>query len=189
MNKISQTWRQQVPMLLTVSRLFFAFPIAALMLADQFSFKIVASLLFMLASATDYWDGYFARKWNAISNWGKFMDPIADKVLVTSVLLMLVHVQNMNPWLVMILVARDLIIGGVRQVAAADQIIIDANPGGKWKTALQMMAIPALIINEAVFGIPVHEIGRALIWLSTILSLTSGAQYFWAFEQARKRKS
>lgn len=173
-------------MAFTVSRMFLVTPIALLMNHPDLSIRVLAAVLFVLASMTDYWDGYFARKWNAMSNWGKFMDPIADKILVTSVLLMFIPASKIEPWMVIILVSRDLLIGGIRQVAAADQIIIDASPGGKWKTALQMGAIPAVIIGDGLWNLPLHWVGTAFLWISTILSVVSGAQYFWAYEKARK---
>jgi len=103
----------------------------------------------MLASVTDYFDGYFARKYQAVSNFGKFMDPIADKILVTSVLTMLLAMGKIDAWMVIIILARDNFIGGIRSVAAADQIVIDAKPAGKWKTAMQMVAIPIVIVSMA----------------------------------------
>lgn len=173
----------------TVSRMFLVPPIALLMNSPSLSVRVGAALLFILASMTDYWDGYYARKWNAMSNWGKFMDPIADKILVTAVLLMFIPVAKIEPWIVIVLVSRDLLIGGIRQVAAADQIIIDASPGGKWKTALQMGAIPAVIIGDGLYDLPLHMIGTVFLWISTLLSLVSGAQYFWGYEKAKKKRS
>lgn len=180
-------WQKHLPMAFTVSRMFLVGPIALLMNSPRSELRIAAAVLFILASMTDYWDGYYARKWNAMTNWGKFMDPIADKILVTAVLLMFIPAGKIEPWMVIILVSRDLLIGGIRQVAAADQIIIDASPGGKWKTALQMGAIPAVMIGDEMMQFPFQMIGNAILWVSTVLSLASGAQYFWAYEKARKK--
>lgn len=180
-------WQKNLPMMFTVSRIFLVPPIVLLMNSPHLSLRISAALLFVLASMTDYWDGYYARKWNAMTNWGKFMDPIADKILVTAVLLMFLPVHKIEPWIVILLVSRDLLIGGIRQVAAADQIIIDASPGGKWKTALQMGAIPAVIIGDGFEGVPLYNLGTVFLWISTLLSLASGAQYFWGYEKAKKK--
>lgn len=182
------TWQKNLPMMFTVSRMFLVAPIVILMNSHHLNVRIAAALLFIFASMTDYWDGYFARKWNAMTNWGKFMDPIADKILVTAVLLMFLPAAKIEPWIVILLVSRDLLIGGIRQVAAADQIIIDASPGGKWKTALQMGAIPAVIIGDGFEEIPLHNIGTVFLWISTLLSLVSGAQYFWGYEKAKKKR-
>lgn len=178
-------WQKNLPHALTLSRMVFAVPIALIMNHEDLWVRLVAAVLFVVASATDYWDGYYARKWNLISDWGKVMDPIADKILVTTILVMFISVGKIETWVVIILVARDLLIGGVRSVAAAGQMIIAANPGGKWKTALQMIAIPAVIVGDQFLGIPFQSIGNVMLWLSLALSLWSGAQYMWAYEKAR----
>lgn len=149
----------------------------------------LAALLFILASGTDWLDGYFARKYNAISNLGKFMDPIADKILVATVLIMLIPSGKVGPLLVILLLTRDILIGGIRSVAAADRLIIDAKPAGKWKTAIQMLAIPALLVpGGAIAGFPLHEIGLVLLWVSVILSMISGYQYIQLyFTESRKQ--
>lgn len=150
--------------------------------------NVAAALLFMLASVTDYYDGYFARKYNAVSNMGKFMDPIADKILVTSILVMLATYQKIDPMMVIIILARDNFIGGLRSAAAADQIIIAAKPAGKWKTALQMVAIPAVIIDQRFLGIPFEKIGYWVLWISVILSVTSGFEYYLGYLKAKKSR-
>lgn len=158
------------------------------MMGNELSGNLIAAILFMLASISDYYDGYFARKFNAVSNMGKFMDPIADKVLVTSILVMLVPTGRVEPWMAIIILARDNLIGGLRSVAAAENIIIDAKPAGKWKTALQMVAIPAVMIDQRYMGIPFEKIGYWVLWGSTILSITSGFQYYFAYLKAKPQK-
>jgi CDP-diacylglycerol--glycerol-3-phosphate 3-phosphatidyltransferase len=147
----------------------------------------LASGLFILASITDWLDGYYARKFNAASTMGKLMDPIADKILVASALIMLIPSERVSPILVLLLLARDILIGGIRAVAAADSVIIDAKATGKWKTGLQMVSIPALLIGTPVLGLPLLEIGRILLWTSVILSLISGVQYVRLYNQSRQR--
>lgn len=174
-------------MWITLSRMALVPPIVALMFPDQLWSNLCAAGLFILASLTDYYDGYFARKYNAVSNMGKFMDPIADKVLVTSILVMLVTTAKIDPLMVIIILARDTLIGGLRSVAAADQIVIDAKPAGKWKTALQMVAIPSIMIDQLVVGVPFQKIGYWVLWVSVILSVVSGVQYYFGFLKARKK--
>lgn len=159
------------------------------MAIDSLPSRIFAALLFIVASITDYFDGHYARKYNAVSNMGKFMDPIADKILVTSILVALVPTGRIDPWMVIIILARDTLIGGLRSVAAADQIIIAAKPAGKWKTALQMVAIPAMIIGVDFVGFPLVKIGFWVLWISVILSITSGLEYGWGYWKAAKAKS
>jgi CDP-diacylglycerol--glycerol-3-phosphate 3-phosphatidyltransferase len=169
-----------------MSRIVVVPVIVALMFGGTLWHNVVAAGLFMLASVTDYYDGYFARKYQAVSNMGKFMDPIADKILVTSILVMLTTLQKIDPIMVILILARDNFISGLRSVAAADQIIIDAKPTGKWKTALQMVAIPAVIIDQRFLGIPFEKVGYWVLWISVVLSVTSGIQYFWGYLSSRK---
>jgi len=178
-------WQKNLPHMLTMSRMLFAIPIALIMNHPDLWVRLLAAVLFIIASATDYGDGYFARKWNLISDWGKVMDPIADKILVTTILVMFIPAGKIETWIVIILVARDLLIGGIRSIAAAGQMIIAANPGGKWKTALQMIAIPAVMVGDEFLGIPFQTLGTVMLWVSTLLSLWSGAQYIWAYEKAK----
>lgn len=173
-------------MWITMSRILIVPVIVALMFPNRVAANVAAAVLFMLASVTDYYDGYFARKYNAVSNMGKFMDPIADKILVTSILVMLATYQKIDPVMVIIILARDNFIGGLRSVAAADQIVIAAKPAGKWKTALQMVAIPAVIIDQHLFGVPFEKIGYWVLWVSVILSVTSGFEYYWGYLKAKK---
>ncbi|MEN0059052.1 MAG: CDP-diacylglycerol--glycerol-3-phosphate 3-phosphatidyltransferase, partial [Bdellovibrio sp.] len=141
-------FQKKLAMRITISRIFAVPIVVALMWPDTLLWNIAAAGGFMLASLTDYYDGYFARKYNAVSNFGKFMDPIADKILVTSVLAMLLAQGKIDVWMVIIILARDNFIGGIRSIAAADQVIIAAKPAGKWKTAMQMVAIPVVIIGN-----------------------------------------
>lgn len=161
--------------------------IVAAMWPNTLAWNIVAAGLFMLGSVTDYFDGYYARKYNAVSNFGKFMDPIADKILVTSVLAMLLSLGKIDAWMVIIILARDNFIGGIRSVAAADQIIIAAKPAGKWKTAMQMVAIPIVIIGNMDPYVPyLDKIGYGVLWVSVILSITSGIEYYLGYLKSRK---
>ena len=146
----------------------------------------VASALFIAASITDWFDGYLARKYNVISTLGKFMDPIADKILVATVLILLLPSNRIDPYVVILILARDILIGGIRSVAAADQIVIDAKPTGKWKTAVQMVAIPVILTQTPIFHIV--DFGRGLLWVSAVLSMISGYEYIKIYAQNRKTK-
>ena len=144
-----------------------------------------AAVLFVLASLTDWLDGYFARKWNVESNMGRLMDPIADKILVLGAIVMLLAMGRVDPIMVFLFLARDIFIGGIRAVAAANNIIIAAKPFGKWKTAFQMVAIPCLLIYEPVFGLPLGDIGYYGLWVSVGFSLISGAEYTLGYYKNR----
>lgn len=180
-------FQKNLPMRITMSRVFAVPVIVAMMWPNTLSWNIAAAVFFILASVTDYYDGYFARKYNVVSNFGKFMDPIADKILVTSVLAMLLSLGKIDAWMVIIILARDNFIGGIRSVAAADQIIIDAKPAGKWKTAMQMVAIPIVIIGNMDPYLPyLDKIGYGVLWISVILSITSGIEYYLGYLKSRK---
>ncbi|MBV2167863.1 MAG: CDP-diacylglycerol--glycerol-3-phosphate 3-phosphatidyltransferase [Bdellovibrio sp.] len=180
-------FQKKLAMRITLSRIFMVPVIVALMWPDTLTWNVVAAICFILASITDYYDGYYARKYNAVSNFGKFMDPIADKILVTSVLAMLLAQGKIDAWMVIIILARDNFIGGIRSVAAADQIIIAAKPAGKWKTAMQMIAIPIVIIGNMDPYLPyLDKIGYGVLWVSVILSITSGIEYYVGYLKSRK---
>lgn len=175
-------WQKNLPTRVTMSRIVAVPFVVAAMKPNTLTWNIVATLLFILASVTDYFDGYFARKYNAVSNFGKFMDPIADKILVTSVLTMLLAMGKIDTWMVIIILARDNFIGGIRSVAAADQIIIAAKPAGKWKTAMQMGAIPLVIISHGTPDLLIFDkLGYGALWISVILSITSGIEYYLGY--------
>ena len=110
-------------------------------------FAWIALGIFCLASVTDFLDGYIARKYNMVSNFGKFMDPLADKLLVCSALICLLTLGKINVWIVLVIIARDFIISGFRLVASNNGVVIAADMSGKIKTTLQMIMIICLIPN------------------------------------------
>jgi CDP-diacylglycerol--glycerol-3-phosphate 3-phosphatidyltransferase len=179
-------WQKSLPMKFTLARIYMVPLILLAMYPNLINWNILAAVLFILASITDYYDGYFARKYQAVSNMGKFMDPIADKILVSGVLIMLLYQAKIDPWMVLLILSRDTFIGGIRAVAAADQIIIDAKPTGKWKTAMQMVGIPAVIIGDIEWIPYTAKIGYGLLWISVILSITSGIEYYRSYFRSRK---
>ncbi len=175
-----------LPLFLTTSRIILVLPIAYFMGFDSNWCRGIATILFVMASLTDYYDGYYARKLKAVSNLGKFLDPVADKILVSSVLILLLMQNSIDPWMVILFVARDTIIGGVRAAASADGVVIDAQTTGKWKAALQMIAIPLLILKDLHPVFPNRNIGYGLLWLSVLLSLKSGFDYCYVYYSGLK---
>ena len=180
-------WQKKLPMQITMARIYIVPVIIGLMVPQEDWSNWLAAALFIIASISDYYDGYFARKYNATSNLGKFMDPIADKILVSSILIMLITMKRIDPFMVILIAARDTYIGGIRAVAAADNIVIDAKPTGKWKTAMQMGAIPAIMIGD-IWGLPLISISYVLLWVSVILSVVSGIEYYRSYIDARPKK-
>lgn len=185
----ASSWRQQLPMWITVSRILMVPFVLICMLPNTFTWNLAAAGLFILASATDYYDGYFARKYKAVSTMGQFMDPVADKILVSSILVMMAYHQKIDPWMVVVILGRDNFISAIRAVAAADGLVIAAKPAGKWKTALQMGAIPGTMIGEIPGYLPyLDKIAYGILWVSVLLSISSGVEYFIAYRKSRKAK-
>ena len=177
-------WKKSLPMWLTWSRMAACIPLIVVMQSLEEPMNgYIAAIIFILASLTDWLDGYYARLFNAQSTMGKFMDPIADKVLVSTILVLLIPPGRIGPILVIILLARDILIGGIRSIAAADRLIIDAKATGKWKTGVQMISIPAILIQTPLMGIPIAAIGKGLLWLSVVLSLVSGWEYIQLYRK------
>jgi CDP-diacylglycerol--glycerol-3-phosphate 3-phosphatidyltransferase len=137
----------------------------------------IALVLFVLAAFTDFLDGYLARKYHLITNFGKFMDPLADKLLVTAALLGFLEIGELSAWVVMIILSREFIVSIFRAVAASAGIVIAADIWGKIKTNVQMFAIIVMLMNNypfEQFGIPMDQI---LIYAATILTVISGVNY------------
>ena len=150
---------------------------------------IIACVLFSLAAITDWLDGYVARAYKAVTIYGKLMDPLADKFLVVSTLIMLQHLGRIHPYMVMVLICREMGITSLRALASAEGVIIAAGTGGKWKAALQMVAIPFLIIKITLFGfLDCDLIGTVLIYISLALSLSSALTYVVDFFRGLKEK-
>ncbi len=134
----------------------------------------LAAAVFVIAALSDFLDGYVARSRNSSTTFGKFVDPLADKLLVTCVLIALVEMQRVAAWVAMVIVAREFAVSGLRMIAASSEVIA-ASRLGKWKTFAQMVAILALMLNTE------HDIvNDVLVWVAVLLTVASAAQYFWA---------
>jgi len=179
-------WQKKLPMIATYSRVAVTPIIFILAYYEEPWAMPTATVLFILASITDYFDGYWARLFNTVSNEGRLMDPIADKILVSTALIILLDLGRVDPLMVSIFLARDILIGGVRSVAAAENIIISAETSGKWKAAIQMISIPCLFFYTPVFGIPLKEIGYYGLWVSVVLGLFSGYNYIMGYRRGQK---
>lgn len=138
--------------------------------------RYISLTLFVVASVTDWFDGYLARKNNLVTNFGKFMDPLADKLLVCSAMICMIDLKRLSAWFVIIIIAREFIISGSRLIAAENGIVIAANYWGKFKTASQMIMIILLILHfDGIFVI----LEQIFIWLSLALTIISLITYIW----------
>ena len=130
--------------------------------------------IFVAASVTDWFDGHLARKYNLITNFGKFMDPLADKLLVCSAMICMIEVDKLPAWVVIIIIGREFIISGFRLIAAENGIVIAANYWGKFKTVSQMIMIILLMLD---FGGIFTVLTQVFIWLSVALTIISLLTY------------
>jgi CDP-diacylglycerol---glycerol-3-phosphate 3-phosphatidyltransferase len=160
-----------------------------LVFIDNFSplRSFIAGVLYLVAAAGDGLDGYLARSRGEVSVLGKFLDPLADKLMVTAVLVFMVALGRVPAWVVVLLIARDLAITGLRSIASAQGLVIAASEGGKIKTALQLVAISLLLIHfrYPILGlgdsIDYHRVGMSLLYLSLAMSITSAVGYVRGF--------
>lgn len=139
---------------------------------------IILFLVFALSAVTDYLDGYIARKQHLITTFGKFIDPIADKLIVNTTLLLLASTHDIHIIIPIIMISRDIIVDAIRLVASQKNVVLAASYLGKAKTMTQMIAICLLLLNNIVFAglhIPMDQI---MIWLATLISFVSGVDYF-----------
>lgn len=149
----------------------------------------IAAVFFGIAGITDYFDGYYARLEKAVTVVGKLLDPLADKFLVVSSLIMLMHLGRINAIIVILLVCREMAITGLRAIASDEGIIIAASNLAKWKTATQMTAIPMLMLHETYFHVPLQLLGTIFTWLSLLISLWSAKDYIVDFFRVLREKA
>ena len=160
-----------LPNKLTIFRVILVIPFVALMLNG---YDLWAVAVFIIASLTDLLDGKIARKYNLITDFGKFMDPLADKLLVCAAMICLVEMGRLPAWMVIVIISREFIISGFRLVASDNGVVIAASYWGKFKTTFQMLMIIVLILN---LGGVFDMIGRVLTWIALILTVVSLIDY------------
>ena len=165
-----------LPNKLTVLRvIMIPFFVAALLYdggANQ-NMRYVAAALFIIASLTDMLDGKIARKYNLVTNFGKFMDPLADKLLVCSALICMIELRELPAWMVIIIISREFIISGFRLVASANGVVIAASYWGKFKTTFQMIGVVLLIFNIPALSM----VTTIVIWIALALTVISLVDY------------
>ncbi len=179
-----------IPNKITLSRIFLI-PIFIFILSIPFDWgdwsigttilpvsHFVAALIFLVASLTDWLDGYYARKYHLITNMGKFLDPLADKLLVSAAFILLVELDLAAAWIVILIISREFAVTGLRLVASGEGIVLAASNMGKLKTVSQISAIAVLLLHNFPFsylGLPVDTV---LLYIALILTTWSGIEYF-----------
>jgi len=175
------TLRINLPTLLTLSRIV----LIPFFVLSVYQHPVVGALIFSIASITDFLDGYLARRSGQITKFGIIMDPLADKFLVISALVVLVDMTRLSAFIAIILIVREFLVTGLRVVALSKDILIPAEMGGKLKTTAQITAILCLILMGSIFDrlpVDLYDAGIVFIWIALVLSVTSGVQYtisFW----------
>ena len=165
-----------LPNKLTVLRMILV-PVFMVLMMFSGVWQFLGLLVFIIASVTDWLDGYLARRDNLVTTFGKFMDPLADKMLTTAALLILMEKGFISSWVLLIVLGREFLVAGVRLAAVGEGKVIAASIWGKAKTVSQMIAIIASIILINIPNFDAFVIVNVLIWISTILTLISGADY------------
>lgn len=144
---------------------------------------LVAAMIFILAATTDGLDGYIARKRNQVTTLGKFMDPLADKLLVSAALISLVQLGEVPAWVAWAIIAREFVVTGLRAIAAVDKVVISASKLGKIKTVTQVIAISAILLNDWPLSLIGLHIGQPMLYIALVFTIISGLDYLF---KARK---
>ncbi len=169
--------KKQVPNLLTYSRILIIPLFIAVLYWDNLWAHWIAAGLFIYASITDFFDGYMARAWEATSHIGRFLDPIADKLLVASALLMLVHDGRADVLPSIAILCREILVSGLREFLAELRISVPVSQLAKFKTTAQLIAISLLLLAPAIPGFMLYDLGSWLLWLAAALTLVTGYLY------------
>ncbi|QBP94785.1 CDP-diacylglycerol--glycerol-3-phosphate 3-phosphatidyltransferase [Bacillus mycoides] len=185
-----------LPNKITISRIFLIPIFMVIMLApfEWGSFIIgdvelpiqhlVGALIFIIASATDWIDGHYARKYNLVTNLGKFLDPLADKLLVSAALITLVEMQYVPAWIVIVIISREFAVTGLRLVLAGTGEVVAANQLGKIKTWTQIIAIAAYLLHDVPLNLLYIPVADIFIWIALFFTVISGWDYFWKNKDA-----
>jgi CDP-diacylglycerol---glycerol-3-phosphate 3-phosphatidyltransferase len=189
MNRVLETWKEigqdslNLPNFLTLVRILLIPVFVVIFLAPTPDRSVLAAVIFTVAAVTDLLDGYIARRTGQVTKLGKLLDPLADKLLVLSALILLVNIDRVSAVVALLIIARELAVTGIRAIAAGERLIIAAEVTGKYKMALQVIAIVLLILEGT--GLTelgnLHLAGTGTLYLSLILGYISGGQYVWSF--------
>jgi len=171
------------PNSLTLFRIVAVPLIVILLMFPNRLYALIAGLLFSAAAITDYLDGFFARKKGLVTNLGKVMDPVADKLLVSSAFVMLASLGWVPAWMACIIIGREIAVTGLRNIIAEKGEDVSASKLGKYKTGFQIAAIIPLIIHYPLLGINAQTVGWVFLWGALVFTIWSGADYFIKFRK------
>jgi CDP-diacylglycerol---glycerol-3-phosphate 3-phosphatidyltransferase len=169
-----------IPNMLSLSRILSVPVFILLMLEPSPVRALAAGIVFSVASATDWLDGYLARKWGQVTKVGKLLDPIADKILIMSALVILVEIRSdvVHAWIAILIIGREFAVTGLRAIAVSDGIVIPAETVGKYKVGAQITAVLSLLLDYYMTREWMRDLGALALWTAMILSVYSAVQYF-----------
>lgn len=180
-----------IPNILTLMRIAIIPLLAALLMSPSRVAGFWAAALFSVASITDWLDGYLARRMGIVTIFGKFLDPIADKLIVMAVLIMILPFDRVPAWMVLVILGREIIITGLRGIASTEGIVIQASDLGKYKTIFQIVALIGLTlhynynwffgVSHTLLTVNMHNVGMFFLWIATVLTIWSGVDYLFRF--------
>ena len=177
-----------IPNLLTGFRIF-SIPLVVFFLTSPGPLpSFLAALIFTIAAITDLLDGYFARLHKRETAVGKLLDPMADKLLILSGMIMLIPLERIPAWIVVVIIGREVAITGLRGIASAEGVVIPASRWGKGKMIFQSSALTGLMLHYQYLGINFHILGMILLWIALVFTLWSGIDYLWKFYQGMVNK-
>lgn len=177
-NKITVSRILMIPLFLIVILVPFSWGNLSLLGVELPVTHFVAALIFILASTTDWVDGHFARKYNLVTTLGKFLDPLADKLLVSAALIVLVELGYAPSWIVIVIISREFAVTGLRLILAGTGEVVAANMLGKIKTWAQIVAISALLLHNMIFEMIHIPFDMIALWVALIFTIWSGWDYF-----------
>jgi CDP-diacylglycerol--glycerol-3-phosphate 3-phosphatidyltransferase len=143
--------------------------------------SLIIAGLFILAALTDLLDGYLARKYGIVTAMGKFLDPIADKLIVNTAMILMIPIGRISAWIVAIIIIRDFVVDGIRAISQSEGFVIQASRLGKRKTLCQVFAVSALMIHYPFLGADAHVVGTVILYIALVLSVSSGIDYLIKF--------
>jgi CDP-diacylglycerol--glycerol-3-phosphate 3-phosphatidyltransferase len=159
-----------------------------LLLSPDRTWSLIISILFIMAALTDLLDGYIARKYKIVTTIGKFLDPIADKLIVNTAMILMIPIGRIPAWIVVFIIIRDFAVDGIRTIASSEGLLIQASKLGKRKTLCQIFAVSALMIHYPLFGADAHSVGMIILYIALVLTIYSGIEYFREFYKVMLKK-
>jgi CDP-diacylglycerol--glycerol-3-phosphate 3-phosphatidyltransferase len=172
-----------VPNMLSLSRILSVPVFILLMLEPNPVRALAAGIVFSIASATDWLDGYLARKWGQVTKMGKLLDPIADKILIMSALVTLVEIRSdvVHAWIAIVIIGREFAVTGLRAIASSEGIVIPAESVGKYKVGAQITAVLSLLLDYYIPNEFLRGLGAAALWVAMVLAVYSAVRYFMRY--------